>query len=128
MATLSGRVLLALILSLLSTASIFVLDFINYSCNKEPKTPFCVQYGHLFADSIDTKKLLCCFCVIYNLSETLLVNFFKSWKKTLESRGFELSLTSVTYEDSTAIFNDKKLEKHLYTEIEKALSRKEASG
>jgi len=99
-----------------------VLDFTHSICNKDLKTSFCERFGALFEESTDTKKLLCCFCVIYNLSEVLLFSFFKSWQKALEDKGLKFVLGGAVYEDSKNIFGDTELEKRLLAEIQKSLA------
>jgi hypothetical protein len=101
-----------------------VLDFNRLSCNGMLELPFCRKYGTLFEGSNDIKKLLCCFCIIYNSSDNLLTNFFKAWKKTLESQGIQFNLEKVVYEDAKYIFNDSSLEQNLYWKIKQVLIEK----
>lgn len=101
-----------------------VLDFEHSSCNKTVESPFCEDYGVLFEGSDDLKKLLCCFCVIYNSSDVLLQSFFKAWKKLLKKQGLEFILLNVVYEDAKTIFNDQKLEQKLFYKIQKILNEK----
>ena len=94
-----------------------ILNEMKGTCSKDLPICFCEHYDKPFDKNDQSKMLLCCFCIIYNSSATLMINFFESWKKSLENRGFKLAITKVVYEDAEDIFKDKQLEERLLLSI-----------
>jgi len=79
-------------------------------CGIQMDPQFCKKYVGTFKNLSNWKMLMCSYCVIYNSSRDLLLDFFKDWEKELNQRGFSFKLGRLTYEDAKFVFNDESLE------------------
>jgi hypothetical protein len=98
-----------------------VLEQTKGTCLREQTTNFCERYESPFKGNNQSQMLLCCFCVIYNSSEKLLLSFFESWKRSLDAKEMKFNLEKVVYEDARSIFNDVELENRLSLQIHNIL-------
>lgn len=92
------------------------------ACDGQMTIEFCKKYASIFENVPHGSMLLCCYCVIYNSTRELLIDFFKRWKTILDREGCSFKLRKVTYEDARLIFNDESLESDIERNINQILN------